>query len=171
MTRAATEGKVVSREALLAALKPLRERGQTVVTTNGCFDLLHVGHIATLEAAAAQGDLLVVGVNTDATVAALKGPGRPLVPEQQRARMVAALDCVDYVVIFPEPDPIALVEAIRPEVHVKGGDYPPDIIEAPAVRAGGGRVVIVPAVAGWSTTDLAQRLRRSVPDVAEGVDH
>jgi rfaE bifunctional protein nucleotidyltransferase chain/domain len=168
---AAAKRKVVTREALLAALKPLRAQGKTVVTTNGCFDLLHIGHLDVLEAAAAKGDILVVGVNADATVTTLKGPGRPLASEEQRARLLAALECVDYVVIFPEPDPIALIEAIRPDVHVKGGDYGPDIVEADAVRAGGGRVEIVPVAHAASTSGLIATIRRSVPNASEGIDH
>ena len=171
MTRADTQAKIVTRERLVETLKTLRKQGKTVVTSNGCFDLLHVGHIATLEAAAAKGDILVVGVNADATVTSLKGPDRPLVPQAERARMVAALDCVDYVVIFDEPTPIELIEAVRPEVHVKGGDYGPELGEAPTVRALGGRVVFVPLVPGLSTTTLAQRIRGSVADMPEGLDH
>lgn len=171
MTQAAAERKVVTREALLAALEPLREQGKTVVTTNGCFDLLHIGHIDVLEAAAAKGDILVVGVNADATVTALKGFGRPLVPEEQRARLLAALECVDYVVIFPERDPVALIEAVKPEVHVKGGDYGPDIIEAAAVSDGGGHVEIVPIKHAVSTSGLIATIRRSLPDVSERIDH
>jgi rfaE bifunctional protein nucleotidyltransferase chain/domain len=171
MSAADSASKVVTLDALLAAVGDARRRGATIVTTNGCFDLLHVGHVAVLEAAAALGDLLIVGVNADATVTALKGPGRPLVPQAERARVVAALGCVDYVVIFEEPDPIALIEAVRPDVHVKGGDYPADIIEAPAVREGGGRVVIVPAVPGHSTAGLVRRIRGGAADIPEGVDH
>lgn len=171
MTRIDTQAKIVTREHLVETLKTLRAQGKTVVATNGCFDLLHVGHVAALEAAATYGDVFVVGLNADATVTALKGPDRPLVPEAERAHMVAALECVDYVVIFPERTAVNLVKAIRPDVHVKGGGYGLDFPEAPAVLEGGGRVVVTPAVSGWSTTTLAQRIRGSVADTPEGVDH
>jgi rfaE bifunctional protein nucleotidyltransferase chain/domain len=134
-----------------------------VVFTNGVFDLLHVGHVALLEAARAEGAALIVGVNSDASVRRLgKGSGgeRPVVPERERARLVAALGAVDCVVVFDEDTPLALIERIRPDVLVKGADYARDaIVGADQVEAWGGRVVRVPLVAGVSTTDLLARLR------------
>jgi D-beta-D-heptose 7-phosphate kinase/D-beta-D-heptose 1-phosphate adenosyltransferase len=133
----------------------------TVVFTNGVFDLLHVGHVALLEAARAEGDALMVAVNSDASVRLLaKGGDRPLVPERERARLVAALQCVDAVVLFDEPTPLALIQRVRPDVLVKGADYAPAaIVGAAEVQGWGGRVVRVPLVAGYSTTDLVARLR------------
>jgi rfaE bifunctional protein nucleotidyltransferase chain/domain len=132
-----------------------------VVFTNGVFDLLHVGHVSLLEAARALGGALVVGVNSDASVRALgKGTDRPLVPAGERARLLAALACVDCVVVFEEPTPLALIRALHPEVLVKGADYAlAQIVGAREVEGWGGRVVRIPLVAGQSTTALARRLR------------
>jgi rfaE bifunctional protein nucleotidyltransferase chain/domain len=134
-----------------------------VVFTNGVFDLLHVGHVALLEAARAEGAALIVGVNSDASVRRLgKGSGRerPVVPERERARLVAALAAVDCVVVFDEASPLALIEQLRPDVLVKGADYTRDaIVGADEVEGWGGRVVRVPLVAGVSTTELLARLR------------
>ena len=132
-----------------------------VVFTNGVFDLLHVGHVTLLEAARAEGSALLVGVNSDASVQRLaKGAGRPLVPEDERARLVAALACVDAVVLFDEPTPLALIQRLRPDVLVKGADYPRDqIVGAGEIESWGGRVVRIPLVPGHSTTALLARLR------------
>ena len=140
-----------------------RQRGP-VVFTNGVFDLLHVGHVALLEAARAEGDALLVAVNSDASVRRLgKGGGtRPLVPEAERARLVAALACVDRVVVFEADTPLGLIERLRPDVLVKGAEYARDaIVGADQVERWGGRVVRVPLVPGYSTTDLLARLRRA----------
>jgi rfaE bifunctional protein nucleotidyltransferase chain/domain len=137
-----------------------RQRGP-VVFTNGVFALLHVGHVALLEAARAEGGALVVGVNTDASVRRLeKGADRPMVPERERARLLAALACVDCVVLFDEETPLALIERLRPDVLVKGADYArAAIVGADQVEGWGGRVVRVPLVPGASTTALIARLR------------
>jgi rfaE bifunctional protein nucleotidyltransferase chain/domain len=144
--------------------KQAGERGP-VVFTNGVFDLLHVGHVALLEAARLEGAALVVGVNSDASVRRLqKGNDRPLVPGVERARLVAALAAVDCVVLFDEDTPLALIEHFRPDVLVKGTDYARDaIVGADQVEGWGGRVVRVPMVAGVSTTELLARLRRGGP--------
>jgi len=146
-----------------AAASWRRQQRGPVVFTNGVFDLLHVGHVTLLEAARREGDVLAVGVNSDASVRRLdKGAGRPAVPEQARARLVAALACVDCVVLFDEDTPLALIERLRPDVLVKGADYARDaIVGADQVEGWGGRVVRVPLVAGYSTSDLLARLRRS----------
>lgn len=140
-----------------------RRQRDPVVFTNGVFDLLHVGHVALLEAARAEGEALVVAVNSDASVRRLgKGGGRPFVPERERARLVAALGCVDCVVLFDEETPLALIERLRPDVLVKGADYARDaIVGATEVEGWGGRVVRVPLVPGYSTTDLLTRIRSS----------
>ena len=134
-----------------------------MVFTNGVFDLFHAGHVALLEQAAALGTVLVVGINTDASVRTLgKGRERPLVCEDDRARVVAALGCVDCVVLFDEPTPMALLEALVPDVLVKGGDYTPDtVVGADLVRRSGGRVEIIPVVPDRSTTRILERLRAS----------
>ena len=136
-----------------------RQRGLRAVFTNGCFDLLHVGHIRYLELARDEGDLLVVGVNSDASVRKIKGPLRPVTPEQERSELVAALHCVDYVVLFDTPDPLPLIELFRPAVLVKGADWPPDrIVGADVVCGGGGRVVRAPLMPESSTTGIIERI-------------
>lgn len=152
--------KVLSLPALLGALARHRAAGARVVLTNGCFDLLHLGHVRYLEQARALGDLLVVGVNTDASVRSVKGPGRPYVPEEDRAEVLAALGCVDYVVLFAEPTAEALVAAVRPEVYAKGEDYrEAELPEAARVRGYGGGVKLVPLVPGRSTSELVRRIK------------
>lgn len=149
------EEKVLALDPLRARLSVWRSAGQRIVFTNGCFDLLHVGHITLLEAARREGDRLVVAINSDASVQGLKGPSRPVVGEQDRARILAALAVVDAVVIFGDPTPLRLVETLRPDVIVKGGDYAEDnIVGAKEVRSWGGCVKIVPTVDGFSTTRL-----------------
>lgn len=147
--------KVLSLEALRARIAAWRSAGQSVVFTNGCFELLHIGHITLLEDSRREGDRLVVAINSDASVQKLKGPTRPIVGERERARILAALSAVDAVVIFDDPTPLRLVEALRPDVIVKGGDYREEtIVGAKEVRSWGGRVKIVPIVEGFSTTKL-----------------
>ena len=133
-----------------------------VVFTNGVFDLLHPGHVDVLAAARAEGDALVVGVNSDASVRRLKGPNRPVRDQEERTTMLGALECVDAVVVFDEDTPIALVRALEPDVIVKGGDYSPDsVVGADIVAKRGGRVVIVPLLAGHSTTATIARVRET----------
>lgn len=137
-----------------------RPRDERLVFTNGVFDLLHVGHLASLEAARALGERLVVGINSDASTRRLKGPERPYQPEADRARLVAALRCVDAVTVFDEDTPGALIEALLPDVLVKGADYEGrEVVGAEAVRAAGGEVRLVEMVGGRSTTDIAARIR------------
>ena len=148
--------------ALLARRQRWRAEGRRVVFTNGCFDLLHPGHVALLEAARGKGDVLVVGMNSDASVRALKGEGRPLVPAEERAEALAALEAVDAVVVYDEPTPRELVAALLPDVLVKGADWAEDaIVGREEVESAGGRVERVPIVAGWSTTSLVERIRNS----------
>jgi rfaE bifunctional protein nucleotidyltransferase chain/domain len=137
-----------------------KHNGKRIVFTNGCFDLLHPGHIRTLEAARKLGDALVVGLNSDAGVRQLKGPGRPVLPEQGRAEILAALECVDAVVIFNEPTPREIIAALLPDVLVKGGDWPGDqIVGREEVEGAGGRVVSVSVAPGYSTTAILQKIR------------
>jgi D-beta-D-heptose 7-phosphate kinase/D-beta-D-heptose 1-phosphate adenosyltransferase len=153
--------KVVPSQALTKRVAELRAQGRRIVFTNGCFDLLHVGHVRYLQAARALGDLLVVGVNTDRSVRSLeKAPGRPIVPDAQRAEVLASLACVDYVVLFDEPDPGRLIEALQPDVLVKGGDWPLErIVGRETVEARGGRVQTIPLVPDISTTTLVRRIQ------------
>jgi D-beta-D-heptose 7-phosphate kinase/D-beta-D-heptose 1-phosphate adenosyltransferase len=147
--------------AILEERQAWKAAGRVVVFTNGCFDLLHPGHVALFEAARAEGDLLVVGLNSDRSVRALKGAGRPLIPEAERAETLAALEAVDRVVVYDEDTPLAVISALRPDVLVKGADWAPDAIVGRAeVEAGGGRVVRVDLTPGRSTTSLLARIRR-----------
>lgn len=147
-------------EALVEEIGWWRLQGKTIVFTNGCFDVLHIGHLELLRAAAAEGDVLVVGLNDDASVKRLKGDDRPLVPVAERAELLASLDCVDAVTVFSEDTPAALIERIQPDVLVKGGDYrPEDVVGRATVEARGGRVAIVPLVPGRSTSRLVEKLK------------
>ncbi len=145
-------------QAVAEYLAPLRKKGKTVVTTNGCFDILHAGHILYLADAAALGDILVAGVNSDDVVKRLKGSGRPVQNETDRVSLIAALKMVDCAFIFPENDPRAFLEIIKPDIHVKGGDYTEDIIEKPVVEAYGGKVHIVSFKDGCSTSSIIDRI-------------
>ena len=141
-----------------------RRRGQRVVATNGCFDLLHFGHVAYLQGAKRLGDLLVIGINSDASIRQLKGPSRPLVPERQRAAILAALECVDAVVIFRERQALRFIKTISPPLYAKGGDYRPDTLDAEErvlLDAIGTKICIVPFVPGFSTTGLLEKIRKS----------
>lgn len=156
----AAPASVLSREALLAAVAEARSAGERIVFTNGCFDLLHAGHVAYLEEARALGDRLVVAVNDDASVRRLKGSGRPFNDAARRARVLAGLRAVDWVTVFPEDTPEALLEAVAPDLLVKGGDYAPgEVVGADLVRSLGGRVAVLGLQPGLSTTGLADRLR------------
>ena len=149
--------KIYNRSKLASILQQTKAEGATVVTTNGCFDVLHLGHLRYLQAARQLGDLLVVAVNSDSSVRQLKGENRPLVPEAERAEMLAGLECVDYVVIFPESTPIDLLSELKPNIHVKGGDYKLEqLIEREVVEANGGKVIVGLNVPGKSTTNLIQ---------------
>jgi D-beta-D-heptose 7-phosphate kinase/D-beta-D-heptose 1-phosphate adenosyltransferase len=151
--------KWLSIESMVEAAEAHRAAGECIVFTNGCFDLLHAGHVRYLTAARAEGDLLVVGLNSDASVKRIKAPGRPVVPENQRAEVLSALACVDYVILFDEPDPGNLIRQIAPDVLVKGADWSEDrIIGADAVKARGGKVVRVPLVPEVSTSALIRRI-------------
>lgn len=155
--------KVVDRATAVAAAAEARRAGKRVVFTNGCFDLMHVGHVRYLAAARDAGDVLVVAVNSDASVRRQsKGPERPIVPEAARAEVLAALAAVDWVTIFDEDTPAEIIGAILPDVLVKGADWAPDqVVGREVVEARGGRVLLVPVVDGFSTTALVERLRRS----------
>lgn len=155
-----TGKKILPREELAARIAEHRARGQRVVLANGCFDLLHAGHVRYLDGARRQGDILVVAVNSDASARPLKGPGRPILPEDARARLVAALGAVSYVTVFDEPDVVALLTALRPDVHAKGTDYTEDTVpERETARQLGVRVAIVGDPKRHSTSEMMARLR------------
>ena len=154
------DGKLLSRHELAARAATWRTEGKRIVVTNGCFDLLHAGHLALLSQAAKQGDVLVLAINSDASVRRLKGSERPLVPQAERAALLAALTFVDAVTIFEEDTPLQVLEAVRPHVLVKGGDYQPsEVVGRELVEAAGGRVVIVPLTPERSTSSLVARIR------------
>jgi D-beta-D-heptose 7-phosphate kinase/D-beta-D-heptose 1-phosphate adenosyltransferase len=143
-------------------VRSARSRGERIVFTNGCFDLLHVGHVGSLQEARALGDRLVVAVNSDAGVARLKGPGRPLVPARERAELLAALACVDWVTIFRADTPLSLIRVLRPDVLAKGGDWPRHAIAgADEVEKAGGRVVRLREVPGIRTSAIIERVTAS----------
>ena len=156
-----TVGRVMTREGAARLTAELRAQGKSVVFTNGCFDILHLGHVRYLEASRKLGDALVVGVNTDASVRKLKGPGRPLQSENDRAQILASLSCVDAVVLFDEDTPLGLIRALRPDVLTKGADYKTKraVVGWDLIRKWGGRVELVPLVEGRSTTGLVKRAR------------
>jgi D-beta-D-heptose 7-phosphate kinase / D-beta-D-heptose 1-phosphate adenosyltransferase len=156
------DGKILSRQELATRAATWRAAGKRIVLTNGCFDLLHAGHLALLGDAAKLGDVLVLAINSDASVRRLKGPERPLVTQAERAALLAALTFVDAVTVFEEDTPLAVLEAVRPHVLVKGGDYrPSEVIGRELVEAAGGRVVIVPLLPERSTSSLLERIRGS----------
>ena len=143
---------------------PEKRNGRRIVFTNGCFDLLHPGHVRSLEQARELGDALLVGLNSDASVRQLKGEGRPLLPERERAELLAALESVDAVVIFDDLTPRDVIARLLPDVLVKGGDWPGDkIVGRQEVEAAGGRVISAPLVPGFSTTDILRKIREGAP--------
>ena len=146
-------------DTLKTVILSLRRAGKRIVFTNGCFDILHVGHVRYLAAAKALGDILIVGLNSDRSVRQIKDPRRPVVPEDQRAEVLAGLQCIDYIVLFDAPDPLALIRALQPDVLVKGDDWPEEkIIGADLVKAAGGRVVRVTVVPDTSTNEIIARI-------------
>ncbi len=159
-SRTTAAARILERNRLIARVAIARKGGARVVFANGCFDLLHVGHVRYLEAAKGLGDLLVVGVNSDEQVRRLKGEGRPFVPERERAEVIAALRAVDYVTVFHEPTVTELLLALRPDVHAKGTDYTEETVpEREVVRSFGGRVQIVGDPKDHSSTDVLGRVR------------
>jgi D-glycero-beta-D-manno-heptose 1-phosphate adenylyltransferase len=160
-------GSVVSRDELLRVVREQRSAGHRIALANGIFDLLHVGHVRYLKAAKKEGDILVVAVNSDSSTRSLKGPGRPLIPAAERCEILAALECVDYVTIFPEPTAVALILAVAPDVHCKGTDYQVDSVpEREAVREAGGNVTIVGDAKDHATKDLIRLILERFRDTA-----
>ena len=155
------DSKIVSRIELRALLDEAKQQGKRVVLANGCFDTLHVGHVRYLAAAKKEGNLLVVGVNSDTSVGNLKGPGRPILDQQARAQLVAAINDVDYVVVFPEPNVESLLEVLRPDVHAKGTDYTQETVPERAVaKRLGIQVAIVGDLKNHSTREFLEQIRK-----------
>lgn len=156
--------EILTLDEAILRFGPGKRNGRRIVFTNGCFDLLHPGHIGSLEQARGLGDALIVGLNSDASVRQLKGEGRPVLPERERAEILASLECVDAVVIFDELTPREVIARLLPDVLVKGGDWQGDqIVGREEVEAAGGRVVSIPVVAGYSTTAILRKIREGVP--------
>lgn len=159
------ESKIKTKEELARIILDLKSQGKKIVTTNGAFDILHVGHIKSFESARKYGDVLIIAVNTDESVRRYKGPKRPLNPEHDRVYMVAALEVVDYVVLFGEDTPSELLDALKSDIHVKAADYDVDKMpETPIVRKHGGEVVCVPLEPGYATTDLIGEILKRFGD-------
>lgn len=151
--------KILSRDELVNVLDDIRAAGQIIVFTNGCFDILHIGHARYLAAAKAEGDVLVIGVNSDESVRTIKGEARPVIPQAHRAEVLASLACVDYVTIFDEPDPLALIELFKPHVLAKGADWEENrIIGSEFVKANGGRVARIPLEQDISTSQIIETI-------------
>jgi D-beta-D-heptose 7-phosphate kinase/D-beta-D-heptose 1-phosphate adenosyltransferase len=153
------ESPLLTRAQLAPLAKRLRAQGKRLVTLNGSFDLLHAGHLYILEEAKAQGDILIVGLNSDASVKRYKSKDRPIIPEAERAKMLSGLRCVDYVHVFDEDTPLAFLEEVKPEVHVNGSEYGADCIEAPLIKLHGGRIHIVEKIPGLSTSQILDRIQ------------
>lgn len=153
-------GTVLTRDALAEHLNKLRSEGKRIVSTNGCFDILHVGHVRILKQAKELGDILVVGINSDASVKRLKGESRPINNQDDRGELLSSLACVDYVSVFDEQTPVDFLKAVKPNIHVKGADYKPqDLEETPVVESFGGEVRILPLVPQKSTTSVVEKIR------------
>ena len=153
-------GTVLTRDALGEHIDGLRKQGKCIVSTNGCFDILHVGHVRILKQSKELGDALVVGINSDASVKKLKGEDRPINNQDDRAELLSSLECVDIVSIFDEGTPVEFLKVVKPNIHVKGADYKPqDLEETPVVESFGGEVKILPLVPQKSTTSLVEKIR------------
>ena len=164
--------KIVSQEELIQITAREKAGGRRIVFTNGCFDLLHPGHVRCLAEARALGDVLVVAVNSDRSIRGNKGPERPLMPQQDRAEVLAALSSVDYVTIFDDPTPRELISRVLPNVLVKGADWPLDQVAGrEEVEAAGGRVISIPLVPGYSTTKLLEKIRQVAANPRGDADH
>ena len=151
--------KILDRNKLKEKLEILRQEGKKIAFTNGCFDILHVGHVRYLKEARKTADVLVLALNSDSSVRSLKGEKRPLVPEDERAEVLAGLECIDFVTIFPELTPLELICCLKPDVLIKGGDWPEDqVVGRNEIRQWGGHVTIVPEVAGRSTTNIVDKV-------------
>lgn len=151
--------KVISLKRLTEELKAARKKGKKVVFTNGCFDIIHAGHVRYLKKARSRGDILVVGLNSDSSVRAIKGESRPIVPQNERAEVLSALSSVDHIVVFNEPTPIRLIRAIKPDILAKGADWAAkDIVGGDIVRENGGRIARITLVKGRSTTNIIKKI-------------
>jgi rfaE bifunctional protein nucleotidyltransferase chain/domain len=154
--------KILDRKILKEKLDLLRQEGKKIAFTNGCFDILHVGHVRYLREAKKTADVLVLALNSDSSVQSIKGVKRPLVPEEERAEILAALDIIDFVIIFPELTPLELINYLKPDIIIKGGDWPEDkVVGRDEVKKWGGRVILIPEVEGKSTTNIVEKIKKA----------
>jgi D-beta-D-heptose 7-phosphate kinase/D-beta-D-heptose 1-phosphate adenosyltransferase len=153
--------KILERTTLKDKLEELRKKGKKIAFTNGCFDILHVGHIRYLREAKKTADILVLALNSDSSVRSLKGDERPLIPEKERAEIIAALEFIDFVTIFPELTPLELINYLKPDILIKGGDWPEEkVVGREEIKKWGGRVAIIPEVEGKSTTNIVEKIKK-----------
>jgi rfaE bifunctional protein nucleotidyltransferase chain/domain len=153
--------KILERNALKDKLEGLRKKGKKIAFTNGCFDILHVGHVRYLREAKKTADILVLALNSDSSVRSLKGEERPLIPEKERAEIIAALEFIDFVTIFPELTPLELINYLKPDILIKGGDWPEEkVVGREEIKKWGGRVAIIPEVEGKSTTNIVEKIKK-----------
>ena len=153
--------KILDRNTLKITLEALRKKGKKIAFTNGCFDILHVGHVRYLREAKKAGDILVLALNSDSSVRTIKGEERPLVCEEERAEVLAALEFIDFITIFPESTPLELINHLKPDILIKGGDWAEDkVVGRDEVKKWGGRVAIIPEVEGKSTTNIVEKIKR-----------
>lgn len=153
--------KILERKILQEKLEALRKEGKKIAFTNGCFDILHVGHVRYLREAKKTADVLVLGLNSDSSVRSIKGEKRPLTPEEERAEILASLECIDFVTVFPELTPLELINYLKPDIIIKGGDWTEDkIVGRDDVKKWGGRVIIIPEVEGRSTTNIVEKIKK-----------
>jgi rfaE bifunctional protein nucleotidyltransferase chain/domain len=153
--------KILERSVLKDKLEVLRKKGKKIAFTNGCFDILHVGHVRYLREAKKTADVLVLALNSDSSVRSLKGKERPLIPEKERAEILAALEFVDFVTIFPELTPLELINYLKPDILIKGGDWPEEkVVGRKEIKKWGGRVAIIPEIKGKSTTNIVEKIKK-----------
>jgi rfaE bifunctional protein nucleotidyltransferase chain/domain len=153
--------KILERNALKDKLEELRKKGKRIAFTNGCFDILHVGHVRYLREAKKTADILVLALNSDSSVRSLKGKERPLMNEKERAEILAALECIDFVTIFQELTPLELINYLKPDILIKGGDWPEEkVVGREEIKKWGGRVAIIPEVEGKSTTNIVEKIKK-----------
>ena len=153
--------KIKTREEISKISEDLKKKGKVIVSCNGSFDLLHIGHVKFLQEAKKQGDVLIVGLNSDSSIKSYKSSDRPIIGEKYRGEMVSAFECVDYVTIYDEKDSLAFVESVKPNVHVNGAEYGMDCIEAHLVKKYGGKIHLVPKFEGFSTTELISKIKKT----------
>jgi len=154
--------KILNRQDLKKELDKLRAQGKKIAFTNGCFDILHVGHVRYLRDAGKTADILVLALNSDSSVRAIKGKKRPIVPEEERAEVLASLEFIDYITIFSEQTPLDLINYLKPDILIKGGDWPEEkVVGRDEVKKWGGRVIIIPEIAGKSTTNIVEKIKKT----------